>query len=138
MSYEEKGTWVYLAVTLAVYAGYLVAVLAQVQTPLADTAYQVPLLVAIGIAVLATVVLRVIVEILNPSESHQVDTRDRDIDRTGTIRTWWLVIFGALVALSMALAEWPHFWIANAIYLGFVLQAAASSVVKIVAYRRGL
>jgi hypothetical protein len=30
-----------------------------------------------------------------------------------------------------------YFWIANVIYLGFVLSAVAGSVVKLVAYRRG-
>ena len=30
------------------------------------------------------------------------------------------------------------FWIANAVYLGFVLSAVVGSVAKVVAYRRGL
>jgi hypothetical protein len=38
----------------------------------------------------------------------------------------------------MAMAELPHFWIANVIYLGFVLSAVLGSTLKIVAYRRGL
>jgi hypothetical protein len=38
----------------------------------------------------------------------------------------------------MALAKVDYFWIANVIYLGFVLWAIAGSVVKLVAYRRGL
>jgi hypothetical protein len=44
---------------------------------------------------------------------------------------------GALAAMLMALAEWPFFWIANVIYLGFVLQAGSSAIVKLVLYRRG-
>ena len=38
----------------------------------------------------------------------------------------------------MAMARWDYFWIANVIYLGFVLWAVAGSAVKLVAYRRGL
>ena len=38
----------------------------------------------------------------------------------------------------LALAKADYFWIANAIYLGFVLWAVAGSVVRLVAYRRGL
>ena len=38
----------------------------------------------------------------------------------------------------MALAKVDYFWIANVIYLGFVLWAVVGSAVKLVAYRRGL
>jgi hypothetical protein len=41
-------------------------------------------------------------------------------------------------ALVMAMIRWDYFWIANVIYLGFVLWAIAGSVVRLVAYRRGL
>ena len=34
-------------------------------------------------------------------------------------------------------AKVDQFWIANALYLAFVLAAIASAVVKIIAYRRG-
>jgi hypothetical protein len=38
----------------------------------------------------------------------------------------------------MAMARWDYFWIANVIYLGFVLWAITGSVIKLVAYRRGM
>jgi hypothetical protein len=44
----------------------------------------------------------------------------------------------AIVPLALAMAEVAHFWIANALYLAFVLAALASSIVKIVSYRRGI
>ncbi|WP_177244928.1 hypothetical protein [Streptosporangium canum] len=44
---------------------------------------------------------------------------------------------GGVVALGLTLAEYGNFWIANALYLAFVLDALASSITKIVAYRRG-
>ena len=37
----------------------------------------------------------------------------------------------------MAMAEWDYFWIANVIYLCFVLSAILGSIAKIVAYRQG-
>ena len=64
MSYEEKGTWVYLVTSAGAYAVYLVIILGRVQT--------------------------------------------------------------------------DYFWIANAIYLGFVLWAVVGSAIRLVAYRRGL
>jgi hypothetical protein len=44
---------------------------------------------------------------------------------------------GAAAALVMAMAKVDYFWII-VIYLGFVLWAVAGSVLKLVAYRRGL
>jgi hypothetical protein len=43
-----------------------------------------------------------------------------------------------LVPFGLAMAEFEYFWIANAIYLAFVVSALTASVVKIAAYRRGL
>jgi hypothetical protein len=42
------------------------------------------------------------------------------------------------VYLAIILGRVDYFWIANVIYLGFVLWAVAGSVLKLVAYRRGL
>ncbi|PPL17975.1 hypothetical protein [Microterricola pindariensis] len=145
MSYEERGTWVYLVVSAGVYAIYLAVVLAQAADPLTDTAYQAPLLWSIGAAIVAAIIVRMVVEIgagarrgRGSTDPFRADDRDREIDRLGTLRTWWVLIAAAILALLMALAEWPHFWIANVIYLGFVAQAVSSAVVKLVAYRRGL
>lgn len=43
----------------------------------------------------------------------------------------------AIVPLGLAMAKAEQFWIANALYMAFVLAAFVSAVVKIVAYRRG-
>jgi len=44
---------------------------------------------------------------------------------------------GMVVPFVLTLAEFDHFWIANAMYLAFGLSAAVGAVVKLVAYRRG-
>lgn len=46
-------------------------------------------------------------------------------------------MIGAVAALLMAMAELDHFWIANTIYLAFVLSAILGSMAKIAAYREG-
>ena len=48
-----------------------------------------------------------------------------------------IAVVAAAVPLILTLAEVDHFWIANTIYLAFILSATAGSIVKIVAYRRG-
>lgn len=137
MTYEEKGTWAFLVASVAVYLAYVATVLSRAATPITETAYQWPLVWSIVAAVVAAVVLRVLIEIVRPSEAHRSDPRDRDIAPLGVVRSWWLLTASALAALVLALAEVPHFWIANVLYLGFVLQAVTSSVIGLLAYRRG-
>ena len=64
--------------------------------------------------------------------------RDREIARFGEHASRWCVVGGAAAGLGMALRHWDYFWIANVIYLGFVLWAVVGSVLRLVAYRRGL
>jgi hypothetical protein len=162
MSYEERGTWVYLLVSVGVYTAYMIVVLSRAADPITETDYQAPLLWSIGAAILASIVLRIVVEIgagvargvgdevateiesrtgvkseRPVADPFRADARDREIDHLGNQRTWLVVAAGATAAMVMALAEWPFFWIANVIYLGFVLQAVSSAVVKLVLYRRG-
>jgi hypothetical protein len=44
---------------------------------------------------------------------------------------------GGVAAMPMAVAEVDYFWIANAVYLAFLLSAVLQSVTKIVGYRWG-
>ena len=45
---------------------------------------------------------------------------------------------GAVAAMLMAMFRFDYFWIANLIYLCFVLSAILGTITKIVSYRRGL
>jgi hypothetical protein len=139
MSYEEKGTWVYLVAVVGAYAVYLVIVLGRVQsTPVAGVSYGWVLLWTTAASVVASTLGRTLVETASPSDSRRSDVRDKEIYRFGEYTSRWFIVGGAAAAFFMALAKWDYFWIANVIYLGFVLWAVAGSVVKLVAYRRGL
>lgn len=139
MSYEEKGTWAYLVTSVAVWLGYVVVLWRRADGgPLADVPYVAPLLWAIGISVVANVVGRIVFEIVRPSESYRVDARDREVARLGDYVGG--LVLSVLVAgvLALVLVEADHFWLANAIYAAFVVQVVVASVVRLVAYRRGL
>ncbi len=139
MSYEEKGAWVYLAAAVLTYLGYVAVVLVRAGGgPVDEVAYVAPMLWAIGISIALTALGRVGVEVARPSERHQPDVRDRDILRHGEYVGFYVLGYGLLPAFALTLAEVDHFWIANAIYLAFIANAVTSSVVKLVAYRRGL
>ena len=139
MSYEEKGTWVYLVTSAGAYVVYLVIVLGRLRTtPAAEVSYVPVLLWTTLAAMVASMVGRTLVETARPSESRRRDVRDKEIYRFGEYASRWFVIAGAGAALVMAMAKVDYFWIANVIYLGFVLWAVAGSALKLVAYRRGL
>jgi hypothetical protein len=139
VSYEEKGTWVYLVTSAGAYAVYLVIILGRLaSTPAAQVPYVAVLLWTAGASILANIVGRVLVETASPSDSRQGDVRDKEIYRFGEYASRWFLVAGAAAGLGMAMARWDYFWIANVIYLGFVLWAIAGSVLKLVAYRRGL
>ena len=139
MSYEEKGTWVYLVASAGAYVVYVVIVLGRLlHTPVAEVPYVSVLLWTTGASIVASIAGRILVETASPSDSRRADVRDKEIYRFGEYASRWFLVAGAAAALVMAMARWDYFWIANVIYLGFVLWAVGGSVLKLVAYRRGL
>ena len=139
MSYEEKGVWVYLVTSAGGYAVYLAIIAGRLaSTPAAAVSYVPVLLWTAGASINASVIGRTLVETARPSDSRRGDVRDREISRFGEFASRWFVIAGAAAGLAMAMARWDYFWIANVIYLGFVLWAVGGSVLKLIAYRRGL
>lgn len=120
------------------YAAYLIVILGRAgSTPLPEVSYVPPLLWTIGGGIVAAIVLNIAVAIFSPDGVGKTDQRDREIGRFGEYAGNSLVVIGGLAALVMAMAELDHFWIANAIYLVFVVQAVAGTVIKLIAYRRG-
>ncbi|MGI9822410.1 hypothetical protein [Agromyces sp. Marseille-Q5079] len=138
MSYEEKGVWSFLAIAVIGYGVYLWLVLPQLgSTPVADVDYVGPMLWTIGGAIVAGILARIAIEIVVPSEQRTADQRDREIDRTGERVGNSFVVIGAIGAMVLAWFEVDWFWIANAIYLCFVISALLSSLTKLAAYRVG-
>jgi hypothetical protein len=105
-----------------------------------DPVAQVPYVSTLFWTTAASIVASIVggVAIQGVRADRRVDVRDRDINRFGEYASRWSVIVGATAGMLMAMAEWDYFWIANVIYLGFVSWAVVGSVVKLVAYRRGL
>ncbi len=138
VSYEEKGKWVSLIVSLGTYAAYVAVVLGRAGGgPVADVAYVAPMLWTIGIGIVATIVLRIVVEIARPSESHRADVRDKEIDRFGEYVNGAVLAVAMLVPLGLTMAQAAYFWIANAIYLAFTVSATIGTLAKLRRYRRG-
>jgi hypothetical protein len=139
MAPEEKRAWIMVVVSVCGYGIYLAIILGRAGTvPLTEVPYVAPLLWSIGGAILASIVLSIAVSMASPADIGKKDQRDREIHRYGEFAGQSFLVAGAIAALVMAMAEVDHFWIANTLYLGFVLSAVLGSTLKIIAYRRGL
>ena len=146
MSSEERGQWVYLVVIAVTYGVYLVITIGQLgQAAPADIDYVPTMLWTIGVGITLAIVGRIVVEIAGGiaaemaghDASHEADVRDRDIGRFGEFVAGTVLGVGMVVPFILTLAESDHFWIANAMYLSFVLAALVGAAVKLVIYRRG-
>ena len=140
MSFKEKSTWIMAVITAGAYSAYAALILVRAgttNTPLDDVPYIATLLWTIGAVIVASIVAHIVVATASPKDADKEDQRDREIERHGEYTGHWFVVFGAVAALAMSMFEMSHFWIANVIYLAFVLSTLLASASKIVAYRRG-
>jgi drug/metabolite transporter (DMT)-like permease len=146
MSYEERGQWVYLVVTLVAFAAYVVLLVGAANgRQLQDVDYVPIMLWTIGAGIAASIIGRIGVEIAGrvgdeirkQSGGLTEDVRDRDIGRYGEYIGGIFLGVGMVVPFILAIAEADHFWIANAMYLVFVLAAIVGAAVRLIAYRRG-
>ena len=138
MSYEEKAAWVQGIVAVLGYGVYLAIILSRVGGgALVDVPYVDAMLWTIGAGIVAGIIGGIAVAIGSRGRT-QKDQRDRQIYRRGEYAGQSFVVIGALGALILAMLEADWFWIANLVYLCFVLSAILGWIVKAVAYRRGL
>jgi len=128
MAHQEKRAWIMLVVTLVVYPAYVVIVLRNAADgPLVDVAYASTLLWSIDIAT----------SMGTPRSEYKADARDKEIARVGDLTGQSLLVVGAVAAMVLAMLDTDQFWIANVLYLGFVLSALLGSLAKIAGYRDG-
>ena len=139
MTFEEKVSWVYGAVAVVVFGVYFASILGQARnTAVTEIAFQQPMLIAIGATVAASILGGILVGISKPSEADKSDARDKEINRFGEYVGGSVLGFGMVLPLGLTLVKADHFWIANAICAALVLSTLVSTIVKLVAYRRGL
>jgi hypothetical protein len=138
MSYLEKNTWAFGVIAVLGYGSYVAVVLSRADGgPLTGVAYVGPLLATIGAAVVTGIVAGIVLG-MTSAERGVRDEREQAIERMGEHVGQSFLVLGGLGALVLALVEADHFWIANVLYLGFVLSAVLSSVARLVAFRRGV
>ncbi|GAA1222959.1 hypothetical protein GCM10009665_11500 [Kitasatospora nipponensis] len=138
MAYEEKRAWIMVLVTVVSYTAYLVVLLGRAGgAPLAHASYGALLVWTVGASIVASIALNIAVALASPRGANTKDQRDREIHRFGEYVGQSFLVIGGVAGLGLALARADQFWIANAIYLAFVLSALLGSTAKIVSYRLG-
>lgn len=139
MPIAQKRAWAMMIASTVAYVVYVVLVVINLHDPVSDTPYVAPLLWTVGGSVVATVLAEVGFAMTTRREGKaalRTDERDREIDRFGDHVGQAFVVIGAIAALIMAMLQWPYFWIANVIYLAFVLSAVLGSAARLAAYRQ--
>ena len=149
MPFEEKMTWVSGVVAVVVPVAYFIIMLGRLQeTSASAIAYQVPLIVAVVASIVLNIVGAIAVSIgagisaeihgrKAAVEIERKDERDRSIARRGDLIGFYVSSVGLVGALILTMTEADYFWIANTIYLAFVVGSVVGTVVKLVAYHRG-
>ncbi len=138
MTHEEKRAWIGLVVAVLGYSAYVALIVSRADgRSLPDVPYASALLWTVGAAIVASIVAEIGMAVVNPGASRAKDVRDREIGRLGDHVGQSFVVIGAVAAMLMAVADWDRFWIANVIYLCFVLSAILSGITKVIVYRRG-
>jgi membrane glycosyltransferase len=138
MSPEERRTWIFAITAPVAYIVYLVIILSAGATrPLTEVAYQ-PVLIATVCAVILTNIVLTIFAGGRTKGAPAKDQRDREIYAFGEYTGRAFLVIGGVAALILAMLRINWFWIANAVYLCFVLNAILSSIARLVAYRGGL
>jgi hypothetical protein len=138
MSFEEKVAWAYPIVLLLTAAVYAVHIFSQLpEVPVTEIAYVRPMITALVITIVAMIIAAILAAASAPSEADKKDERDVNINRHGDAVGGNVLGFATLLPLGLAMAEIDYFWIANSIYLASIISGVVSSIVKIVAYRRG-
>jgi hypothetical protein len=149
MTFKEKMAWVNALVSVAVAVVYFTVVGRHVgDEPVSEISYQWPLIIAIIVSIASTIVGTIVVSIGTAIRAEitgegsvkdidRSDERDVGIDRRGELVGYYVASGGVLAALVLAMLRQDQFWIANALYLFMLVASIASSIAKIVLYRRG-
>lgn len=140
MSSEEKSTWIMGVVAIGGYLVYLFVILGAANSsaaPLPEVDYVPAMLWTIGGAIVVSIVLHIIVGIFTPRAEAKKDQRDREIYATSERIGQSFLVVGGVAAMLLAMFELGYFWIANVLYLCFVLSAILSCTARIIGYRRG-
>lgn len=140
MSFEEKSTWVSLAIILLVFTGYFVQVFEGISTGSLDKADVTGLFFgAVITVVVLEVALHIVTAIFNVKDADQsMDERDRLYAvKAGNISGWVLGIGVLTIAAHTFIQDLNPLLVANLLLFMVFVSQIASYALKLFYYRRG-
>lgn len=129
---------VFIGISVVGVATYLVLLASRAgPTPLAEVDWVYPMLATLGGGMVAGVLGELVTTTLRRGDT-AADVRDLEIRRYGMYVGHFFGVVGGVVALGLAMKGVKPFFIAHALYAGFVLSALVGAFVRLRAYRHGL
>ena len=140
MSFEEKSTWVSLAIISFVFVGYFSQVYQGLISGTLDKADVFGLFIgAVASIIVLEIVLHIVIAILNVKDADQPgDERDRLFSmRAGNISGWVLGIGVLTISAHTFMQELDPLWVANLLLFAVFVSQVVSYALQIFYYRRG-
>lgn len=140
---QERTTWAGLIVTLLATVGYVIALaVSSGGGPLTETPWWAAMLGAIASAIVGTTVVAVVwrgvARRRDPDSDEPADIRDHEIAQMGDRVGQAFLVIAGLAVIALCAVDADSFWIANAMFAGFVASMLIGSAARVIAYRRGL
>ena len=140
MSFEEKSTWVSLAIITFVFVGYFSQVYEGLLSGSLDKAAVTVLFTSAVIAIIVLeVVFHIVIAALNVKDAERpTDERDRLFStKAGNISGWVLGIGVLIIAGHTFMKEPDAIWVANLLLFAVFVSQVVSYALQIFYYRRG-
>lgn len=149
MSIYERINTAGLVTSLLVLAWYALQVVPQMsEMPVAEIAYTRPMIYAVVIGVILSIVTAIVVSVgsaiwLAIKEGEDAvdadfgneDERDKHIGRLGDAMGGHLLSVAVIGAMVLIWMDFDTFWVANSLFVGAWSSAVVGTVIKLVAYR---
>ena len=140
MTMGERVTWVYATLVPITTIAYFAVVLPRLgDTPVAEIAWQVPMLVAIAVVIggtiVATIVSAIVAAVVTKDPHQGSDIRDTEISHRGERANLAVSGVGFALVIVMAMLDADQFVIGSTLFAVGAIGAMGASATKIRAYR---
>ena len=139
-SFQEKSTWISLAIILVVFTGYFSQVFNGLLSDTLSKADTFGLFIAAVVTVIVLeIVLHIVIAVLDVKDAgHSGDERDRLFAmKAGNISGWVLGAAVLMIAINVFVSEPSSIWVANLLLLAVYVSQVVSYVLQLFYYRRG-
>lgn len=140
ISFEEKSTWVSLAIITFIFAGYFSQVYQGLMDGTLNKAAVLGLFIGAVVSIIVLeIILHIVIAILNTKDADQPsDERDRLFSmKAGNISGWVLGFAVLIISAYTFMYDLNSLWVANLLLFSVFVSQVVSYALQIFYYRRG-